>query len=306
VHAQNITIAGRNSNAREWRRPALTLGLAAADHKTMTEPLRITSRQNPRVKEVVQLRIGRERQRRGQFIIDGAREISRAIAAEIHCIEAYVCNELCDSPDSRKAIDLLHSAQVETFDVTPDVFAKLAFGDRHDGLVVVAETPRRRLSEVHLSPHPLVAVLESIEKPGNLGAILRSADAAGIDAVIVADARTDLYNPNTIRASLGTVFRKNVCEATSAATIDWLRTHGLSIVAARPDAETLYDDVDFRGGAAIVLGSEAEGLSDAWRGASIIAVRLPMLGMADSLNVSTTAAVLFYEALRQRGHDIAS
>jgi TrmH family RNA methyltransferase len=306
VHAQNITIAGRNSNAREWRRPALTLGLAAADHKTMTEPLRITSRQNPRVKEVVQLRIGRERQRRGQFIIDGAREILRAIAAEIHCIEAYVCNELCDSPDSRKAIDLLHSAQVETFDVTPDVFAKLAFGDRHDGLVVVAETPRRRLSEVHLSLHPLVAVLESIEKPGNLGAILRSADAAGIDAVIVADARTDLYNPNTIRASLGTVFRKNVCEATSAATIDWLRTHGLSIVAARPDAETLYDDVDFRGGAAIVLGSEAEGLSDAWRGASIIAVRLPMLGMADSLNVSTTAAVLFYEALRQRGHDIAS
>jgi TrmH family RNA methyltransferase len=187
--------------------------------------------------------------------------------------------------------------------VTPDVFSKLAFGDRHDGLVVVAETPHRGLDELQLPTHPLVAVLEGIEKPGNLGAILRSADAAGIHAVIVADPRTDLYNPNTIRASLGTVFRENVCEATSAETIGWLRTHGLPIIAARPDAETLYDDVDFRNGAAIVLGSEAKGLSDAWRGANITAVRLPMLGIADSLNVSTTAAVLFYEALRQRGHE---
>ena len=167
-----------------------------------------------------------------------------------------------------------------------------------------SSSPKRRdadLSDLRLPPNPLVAVLEGLEKPGNVGAILRSADAAGVDAVIVADGRTDLYNPNTIRASLGTVFRENVCEATTAETIEWLRNRELTIVAARPDAEQSYSEVDFRSGAAIVLGSEADGLSDAWRGTNITPVRLPMLGMADSLNVSTTAAVLFYEALRQRG-----
>ena len=146
-----------------------------------------------------------------------------------------------------------------------------------------------------------MAVVEGVEKPGNLGAILRSADAAGVDAVIVADAATDLFNPNTIRASLGTVFRANVVEATSGEAVEWLRGQGLRVVAARPDAESVYSSVDFRGGVAIVLGSEAEGLTGVWSGAGVEAVRLPMCGMADSLNVSTTAAVLFYEALRQRG-----
>jgi TrmH family RNA methyltransferase len=129
---------------------------------------------------------------------------------------------------------------------------------------------------------------------------LRSADAAGVDAVIVADARTDLYNSNAIRASLGTVFRENVCEATSAATRDWLLANEIKVIAARPDADKCYTDVDLRGGVAIALGSEADGLSEKWQGPGITPVRLPMGGMADSLNVSTTAAVLFYEALRQR------
>jgi TrmH family RNA methyltransferase len=143
-------------------------------------------------------------------------------------------------------------------------------------------------------------VLEGLEKPGNLGAILRSADAAGVDAIIVADGRTDLYNPNTIRASLGTVFRANIGEATTAETIEWLRDKQIRIIAARPDAQQLYTEIDLRGGAAIVLGCEATGLSDAWRATGTTPVRLPMHGIADSLNVSTTAAVLFYEALRQR------
>lgn len=186
------------------------------------------------------------------------------------------------------------------FTVSPDVFAKIAFGDREDGIIAVAETPRTGLSELQLSAEPLVAVLEGIEKPGNVGAILRSADAAGVEAVIVADGRTDLYNPNTIRASLGTVFRRNICESTAADTIDWLREKKLAIVAARPDASTVYTDANLRGGVAIVLGSEATGLSDAWTSAGATPVRLPMHGLADSLNVSTTAAVLFYEALRQR------
>ena len=271
---------------------------------------RITSRQNPRVKDAVRLRTGRERQRQGRFIIDGAREILRAIESDVRCVEAFVCEELCDSADSRRAIEALESCGAEILGVSPDVYAKLAFGDREDGIVVVAETPQRRLEDLRLPAEPLVAVLEGIEKPGNLGAILRSADAAGVDAVVVADGRTDLFNPNTIRTSLGTVFRPNICEATSAETLAWLSQRGLKIIAARPDAEKCYTEVDLRGGVAIVLGSEAAGLSDAWRagrssapdgkGANVVAVRLPMRGLADSLNVSTTAAVLFYEAQRQR------
>jgi TrmH family RNA methyltransferase len=157
------------------------------------------------------------------------------------------------------------------------------------------------LSELILPPRPLIAVLEGLEKPGNVGAILRTADGAGLDAVIVADGRTDLFNPNTIRASLGGVFAANVCAATAEETLAQLRMWRLPIVAARPDADRLYAEIDFREGAAIVLGSEAAGLSPAWRGEGVAAVKLSMRGKADSLNVSATAAVLFYEAQRQRG-----
>ena len=267
----------------------------------MTKPSRITSRQNPRVKDAVRLRTGRGRARQGRFIIDGDREIVRAVEAGIRPVEAFVCETLCDPAKTPPVLESLRAAGAELLPVTVDVFQKLSFGDRDEvGIVVVAETPQRCLADLRLPPEPLVAVVEGIEKPGNLGAILRSADASGVDAVVVADGATDLFNPNTIRASLGTVFRANVVEATAAATIVWLRQHGLRGIAARPNAELPYTSADFRGGVAIVLGSEAAGLSDAWRGADIVPVRLPMRGLADSLNVSTTAAVLFYEALRQR------
>jgi len=147
---------------------------------------------------------------------------------------------------------------------------------------------------------PLVAVLEGVEKPGNVGAVLRSADAAGVSAVILADPRTDLYNPNAIRASLGTIFTMPVCEAAGGDVLARLREHKYSILAARVDGAVPYTEVDYRRPTAIVLGSEAEGLSPIWSGDDIRAVRLPMRGAADSLNVSVTAAVLFYEALRQR------
>jgi TrmH family RNA methyltransferase len=149
--------------------------------------------------------------------------------------------------------------------------------------------------------NPLVAVLEGIEKPGNVGAVLRSADAAGLSAVIVAAPRTDLYNPNAIRASLGTIFTMRVCEAASSEALAWLRQRKFTILAARVDGSVSYTEADYRGPTAIVLGSEAEGLSPMWTGDDIAAVRLPMLGAADSLNISATAAVLFYEAMRQRG-----
>jgi TrmH family RNA methyltransferase len=229
------------------------------------------------------------------------------MAAGVRAIEAFVCEELCESPAAQAARKAVETSGAEMLGVTPDVYAKLAFGDRDDGIVVVAETPSRRLQDLQVGSAPLVAVLEGIEKPGNLGAILRSADAAGVDAVIVADAHTDLYNPNTIRASLGTVFRANICAAATAETVAWLGVRGVLIFAARPNADALYTEVDLRGAVAIVVGNEAAGLSDAWNAANMTALRLPMHGMADSLNVSTSAAVLFYEALRQRGrHDGAT
>jgi TrmH family RNA methyltransferase len=266
----------------------------------MASPSRITSRQNPHVKDAARLRSGHERRRQRRFLIDGVREISRAIASGIRPLRAFVCDELCKTDDCLHAKQALKMHNAEIFQVAPDVFDKLAFGDRQEGIVLVAEIPQRSLAEIQLPTNPLVAVLAGLEKPGNVGAILRSADAAGADAVIVVDGRTDLYNPNTIRASLGTVFRHNVCEASSADTIAWLRQQNVTIVAARPDAEMLYTDADLRGGVAVVLGSEAAGLSDEWNNVGATAVRLPMHGLADSLNVSTTAAVLFYEALRQK------
>jgi TrmH family RNA methyltransferase len=267
----------------------------------MVESSRITSRQNPQIKDVVRLRGGHERRRQQQFIIDGAREIARAIDSGIRPLKAFICDELCQSSDCRDVRKAIETRGTEAFQVSRDVYAKLAFGDRIEGIVVVAETPRRSLANLQLPTNPLVAVLERVEKPGNVGAILRSADAAGVHAVIVADGRTDLYNPNTIRASLGTVFRQNICEASSAEAMEWLLSQGLAIIAARPDATMLYTDANLRSGVAIVLGSESDGLTGAWNADGITAVRLPMHGLADSLNVSTTAAVLFYEALRQRG-----
>jgi TrmH family RNA methyltransferase len=261
----------------------------------------ITSRQNPRVKEAVLLRTGSGRRQAGRFIIDGLREISRALEAGIRPNAAFVCEPLFAANGDPQMVALLRSAGAEILPVTEEVFAKLCFGERDDaGIVVIAETPQRRLADLQLLPQPLIAVIEGVEKPGNLGAILRSADAAGVDAVIVANGRTDLFNPNTIRASLGTVFRPNVVEATTVATVAWLMEREIAIIAARPDAESLFTGADLRGATAIVLGSEADGLTPAWDAANARAVRLPMHGIADSLNVSTTAAVLFYEALRQR------
>ena len=262
--------------------------------------MQITSRQNPRVKDAAALRDRRERERQGRILIDGAREISRAIASGLRPLKAFVCNALCVTADARAAVADAKAAGAEVYEVVPNVYVKLQFGERDDGIIVVAETPRRSLADLRLPSAPLVAVLEGLEKPGNVGAILRSADSAGVDAVVVTDGRTDLFNPNTIRASLGTVFRENVCEATTADTLVWLRQLGLRVIAARPDAATEYTAADLRGGLAIVLGSEATGLSEEWRAAHITPVKLPMHGIADSLNVSTTAAVLFYEARRQR------
>jgi RNA methyltransferase, TrmH family len=261
-------------------------------------PTPLTSPANPRVKAVARLRDRREREATGLTIVDGAREIRRAIYAGVEFVEVFVHEPTAHGVDARAVLDRLGPGGWT--DVSEAVLARLSFGDRSEGIVAVVRPPRLGLADLHLPAERLVAVLEGVEKPGNLGAVMRSADGAGLDAVIAADPRTDLFNPNAIRASLGTIFGRPVVEASAAETVAWLRAEGVRIVAARVDATIDYTDADLTGSVAIVLGSEASGLSDAWHADDTIAVRLPMLGLADSLNVSAAAAVLFYEALRQR------
>lgn len=260
----------------------------------------ITSHHNPHVKEAVKLRGRRQRAKQGRTLIDGSRELARAISADVELVEVFVCEPLCRSADAQAALGLIGQTKVTVLPVTPQVFTKLAFGARTEGLLAVAKTPKRALDEMHLPANPLIAIVEAIEKPGNLGAVLRTADAAGVSAVIAAGHGTDLYNPNVIRASLGTVFTLPVCAATAEEALAFLRRNELRVYAARVDAVALYTTASFVGPAAIVLGSETAGLSEIWRADDIVSIKLPMVGDADSLNVSATAAVLFYEALRQR------
>lgn len=263
----------------------------------------ITSFQNPRVKAAVRLRDRRHREEQGRIRIDGARELLRAIHAGVPLVEVFVCEPLCKSDEAQRVVAELPQGGAEVLSIAEPIFEKLAFGDRAEGVLGVAKMPRPTLSDLTLPENPLVAVLEGVEKPGNVGAVLRSGDAAGLSALVVADGRTDLFNPNAIRASLGTIFTLPVCPATAQETLDWLRQQGLAIYAARGDGSVLYTEADYRRPAAIVLGSEAQGLTGVWNAADVIPIRLPMLGAADSLNVAATAAVLFYEALRQRSVD---
>ena len=261
----------------------------------------ITSLTNPRVKAAVRLRARREREATGLTLIDGTREFRQAIAAGATVETVFVAPSQVHSDEARAALRDAEAKVPDIIEVSEAVIAKLAFGDRSDGIVAIVRTGSTDLESLHLtSGVPLVVVVEGVEKPGNLGAILRTADGAGASGLIAADALTDLFNPNAVRASLGTIFRVPIAAALSPATLDWLTSRGIAPIAARVDAATPYTDVDMRGPVAIVLGSEATGLTAAWDDPRVTAVRIPMLGTADSLNVSVAAAIMLYEAVRQR------
>jgi TrmH family RNA methyltransferase len=262
--------------------------------------MNITSTSNPRVKAAARLRERRGRDEQGRIIIDGVREIGRAFGAGVQVRELYFFEQLCQDDEHQTLLNQAKQAGSALYSVTPHVMEKLAFGHRVEGVVAIAQPPARTLGDLPLSSDSLIAVVEGVEKPGNLGAILRTADAAGVAALVVVDGGTDLYNPNAIRASLGAIFTVPVCQAASEATIDWLRLHSFRLLAARVDGALDYAAADYRGRVAIILGSEAHGLSAAWNGGDTASLKLPMLGTVDSLNLSATAAVLFYEALRQR------
>lgn len=266
----------------------------------MPHPVVIESSHNPRFRAALALREARDRRTTGRILVDGGREIGRAVASGVGGVELWVAPLRMRDPEAITARRAVEAAGVPVIEASPELLARLAFGDRDDGLVLVAHAPSTDLADLVLPQGGLVGVVEAVEKPGNLGAILRTADGAGLDALIVADPRSDPWNPNCIRASMGTAFRMPLAVCTAAAAVDRLRAEGIRMAAARVDGSVPYTAADLTGGIAIVLGSEADGLSPVWAGSDVIAVHIPMLGIADSLNVSVSAAVLFYEARRQR------
>ncbi len=261
----------------------------------------ITSAANPRIRAALRLRERRPRDETGLTLVDGIREVRKAIDAGVELSEVFVGTQLAERPAGAELLAALEVIGAPVVPVAQAALERLAFGDRSEGVVAVIRIPEIGLDRLTVPRDALVAIVEAVEKPGNLGAILRSADGARAHALVSADPRTDLFNPNAIRASLGTIFTVPVAEGPSAAVLGWAVDHGLRIVAARVDAEAAYADVDLTGPVAIVLGSEAEGLGTVWHDPRVVPVRIPMLGAADSLNVSVAAAVLLYEARRQRG-----
>lgn len=264
----------------------------------------LSSLQNPRVKESIALRERSRRNSTGLFLIEGYRELLRAMDGGQQIDTLYICPALFLGSNETVLIDRIKRKGARVFECTEKVFHKLSYRDRPDGLLAVAKQLPLSLngldSRLSGTTPPFLVVAEAIEKPGNLGTLLRSSDAVGVDGVIVCDRCTDIYNPNVVRASVGTLFTVPVVEAVGTETLEWLRKKGIKILAATPSARIEYTDVDMSGPIAIAVGTEQLGLSDLWMAESDMQVRIPMCGVADSLNVATATTLLLYEALRQR------
>jgi TrmH family RNA methyltransferase len=253
----------------------------------------ITSLQNPRIKHIVKLREDkRQRQRDQLMIVEGFDELTLALDSGFRPEALLTAPELVS-----RSID---SSNAETITVTRAVFEKISYRDNPDGWLGVFPIPKRTLEDLQPSVSPLVIVAESVEKPGNLGAILRTADAAHVDALLVCDPRVDLWNPNVIRASRGAVFSVPTVEVDSSTALAWLRSHGMRVLAATPSASQLYTEVNMKEPVAITVGTEDAGLTDFWMQNADVQVKIPMLGKVNSLNVSIATALITYEAVRQR------
>ncbi len=267
----------------------------------MIEAELITSLQNPRVKNLVKLRDRRSRNQQGVFIAEGYRAISRAMEKGVIPDEVYFCAD-CFLGENEDA--LLAQAQANgatLFELSKHAFEKVAYRDRPEGLLAVVKQWNYSLDDIKLSEPPFLLIVESIEKPGNLGTILRSADAAGVDAVICCDSVTDLFNPNAVRSSTGVLFSMPTVTASTDEVIEWIRAKGIRTAATTPHTDIIYTDTDLRGPLAIIMGSEQFGLSEKWLAACDTKVLIPMAGQADSLNVAMATLITLFEAVRQRG-----
>jgi TrmH family RNA methyltransferase len=265
--------------------------------------LQISSLQNPRIKQLAKLTKRRDRDRARTTIVEGVRESRHALAAGIIPVEVYFCPPHLQTEGHTLLAELTTlaaTAPITLIEVTAAVFEKLAYRGESGGLVMTIPYIDQPLTALTFSPNPFVVVVEGVEKPGNLGAILRTADAAGVDAVLVCAGATDLHNPNVVRASLGALFTVPIAEVATATLIAWLRQQHIQIVAADPAAAHYHMDAQLAGPVAIVMGSEAYGLTDEWLTAADQRVKIPMRGRVDSLNLSAATAVMLYEVVRQR------
>lgn len=262
--------------------------------------MELTSLQNPKVKEVVHLRDRHARDKSQQFIIEGYRELLRAIDAGWAVDSLFICPELFLGSNEDKLIQRIQGSGAKVFRCPEHVFRKMSYRDRPDGLIATAPQKHTHLNALQLKANPFLIVAEAIEKPGNLGTILRSSDAVGLDALILCDACTDMFNPNVVRASVGTLFTVPVIEAAGKETLEWLKKNKIKILAATPSAEQEFTDVDMTVPIAIAVGTEQLGLSPLWMDSADIRVKIPMHGTADSLNVAMATTLLLYEVLRQR------
>ena len=260
----------------------------------------IESPQNPRVKAAVKLRKCKIRKKTGQTLVEGYRETNRAIANGWQFNELYFCPKLFLDSGAGELVSNIQKTGIPLFQCSEAAFRKMSYRDTPDGLLALSPRVGKTLDELELPDNPLLLIAEDLEKPGNLGTILRTADAVGADAVIVCGNKTDINNPNVIRSSIGTLFFIPVAEASSEETIQWLKKRNIQALAAMPNAELDYTEAEMRGGTAIIVGSEDEGLTPIWSNSTALQLRIPMLGKNDSLNVSTAASILLYEAIRQR------
>ncbi|MBX3056872.1 MAG: RNA methyltransferase [Anaerolineae bacterium] len=271
-------------------------------------PTPITSPQNGRIKNLVKLQNRRQRDAQRLMLVEGVREAALALANGFIPEEAYICLELARGAAATAVTDQLHhlekTGHCPLFTITPDLFAKVAYRSESGGVLLLIPYWTRPLASLLLPPNPLLVIIEGGEKPGNLGAILRTADAAGVDAVIISETDasegTDIFNPNVIRASLGALFTVPVTTAPTDQIITWLRTQHINIAAATPEGEELYTAVNLQKPVALVMGSEANGLSQTWLDAADTRLLIPMFGQVDSLNLSVSTALLLYEVVRQR------
>lgn len=265
--------------------------------------LEITSMQNPKVKAALALKDRRDREVTGMFLIEGFREITRAVEGGVEIVELFFSEPLFLGNQEPALLDAIQKKGASLYSCRESVIEKISYRDRPDGLIAVArqmDVSFDRFISRFESSNPFLLVAESIEKPGNLGTILRSSDAVGVDAAILVDRCTDLFNPNVVRASVGTLFTQPVVEAKGEELLAWLKSRGIRVVAATPHAKEEFTEADLTGPVAILVGTEQLGLSKMWMDAADLCVRIPMKGIADSLNVATATTLLLYEVQRQR------
>ncbi len=259
----------------------------------------ITSLSNKKIKNIIQLEKSKVRKNQDVFVIEGIKEIEKALKAKYFIETIFYCKDVASVKNLNDILS--NSPNSEIIEVNKSVYDKIAYRENSGGVIVLAKPKNLKFEDIHLSDKPLVLVIESVEKPGNLGAILRTADAAGIEAVIVCDNQTDIYNPNVIRASLGCVFTVPIIVTESKFAISWLKANKINIYATHLESSIPYNSIDFKKKSAIVFGTESTGISDLWIKNSNQNIIIPMKGEADSLNVSTSSAIIIFEAMRQRG-----